>query len=52
MNEDMTPEELAVAADFEAGWSQERLDRAEVAWGVGVTDLLPRALGEKLGDFS
>lgn len=33
MNENMTPEELAVAEDFEAGWSKDRLDSAEFNWG-------------------
>lgn len=48
MNENMTPEELAVADDFEAGWSKDRLDNAEFNWGVGITDFLPHALSEKL----
>ena len=44
---DMTPEELAIAADFEKGWSEERLDAAEFSWGPGLVDVLPHVLAKK-----
>lgn len=38
----LTPEQLdAIAADFETGWSQERLDATDVVWGPGLSRLLP-----------
>ena len=45
---DMTPEELAIADDFEKGWSEERLDAAEFSWGPGLVDVLPHVLAKKI----
>ncbi|AXE39732.1 CopG family transcriptional regulator [Acidipropionibacterium virtanenii] len=57
---DLTPEQLdEITADFEAGWSEHRLDAAEVRWGPGFAHVLPddvrqalhrRALDEGLTD--
>ena len=46
---DMTPEELAIAADFEKGWS-ERLDATEFSWGPGLVDVLPHVLAKKIAE--
>lgn len=47
---DMTPEELAIADDFEKGWSDERLDAAGVRWGPGLVDALPHVLAKKIAE--
>ena len=45
---DMTPEELAIADDFEKGWSEERLDAAGVRWGPGITEIFPHELTKQI----
>ena len=45
---DMTPEEVAIADDFEKGWSEERLDAAGVRWGPGITEIFPHGLTKKI----
>ncbi|MCP1388526.1 hypothetical protein M5J20_10100 [Corynebacterium sp. TA-R-1] len=44
----MTPEEIAIAEDFESGWSEERLDHAEVSWGPGLLQVLSPDLANKI----
>ena len=44
----MTPEEKRAAADFERGWSDERIRAAEVSWGPGLVEMLPPALAQRV----
>lgn len=44
----MSHDEVATAEDFEKGWSDDRLDRAESSWGPGLTDALPQVLARKV----
>lgn len=44
----MTPEEERAAADFERGWSDERIRAAEVSWGPGLVEMLPPALAQRV----
>ncbi|MGW9550051.1 hypothetical protein ACWG8W_03260 [Citricoccus zhacaiensis] len=38
----MTDQQLSAMADeFEAGWSEERLDAAKQSWGPALRDVLP-----------
>ena len=46
--DEVTPEEMRTAQDFERGWSDERIRAAEVSWGPGLVDMLPPALAERV----
>lgn len=46
--DEVTPEEMRKAQDFERGWSDERIRAAEVSWGPGLVDMLPPALVERV----
>lgn len=48
MSNEMTPEEIAIAEDFEFGWSEDRLDRAEMTWGPGLLHVLSPDLASKI----
>ena len=40
----MTSEELRIAAEFESGWTDERLDAADINVGPGLVKALPAGL--------
>lgn len=44
----MNPRESEIAQDFEKGWSDERLNQAEVSWGPGLANALPHALAKRV----
>ena len=45
---DIMSDDRVVAADFERGWSEERLDAVRSGWGPGVMGLLPENLVTRL----
>ena len=47
---DMDARDEAAAADFEQGWSAERIAAARRAWGPAVSDGLPVWLNRKLAE--
>ena len=46
----LTPEEQAIADDFERGWSDERLAAARKEWGPGIRHIIPAYLAQKIAD--
>ena len=47
---DMDTHDEAAAADFEQGWSGERIAAARRAWGLAVSDGLPVWLNRQLAE--
>lgn len=50
MMTDMDTHDEAAAADFEQGWSGERIAAARRAWGLAVSDGLPVWLNRQLAE--
>ena len=50
MMTDMDTHDEAAAADFELGWSGERIAAARRAWGLAVSDGLPVWLNRQLAE--
>lgn len=46
--DEVTPEEMRTAQDFERGWSDERIRAAEVSWGPGLVEMLPPELAQRV----
>lgn len=46
--DNMTPEERAIAEDFEKGWSDERWNNATLVFSSEMVDWLPHSIMEKL----
>jgi len=46
--DEVTPEEMRTAQDFERGWSDERIRSAEVSWGPGLVEMLSPELAQRV----
>lgn len=44
----MTPEEQAIADDFERGWSDERIRAAHKEYGPGIRHMIPEEIMKKI----
>ncbi|MDP9801039.1 hypothetical protein J2S49_001115 [Arcanobacterium wilhelmae] len=49
----MTPEEWAIADDFEKGWSAERIEHAQRSWGPArIRTVLPKELAHQIAKLA
>lgn len=44
----MTPEEEAIAQDFEQGWSRERIQKAKITYGPAPAPITSALLNERV----
>ncbi|MDY5161128.1 hypothetical protein [Actinotignum urinale] len=48
----MTPEEEAIAHDFEQGWSKERIQKAKITYGPAPAPITSALLNERVTAYA